>query len=135
MVVCIDCSKSTSETDYKPTRLDAVKSIMKAFISEYYDQNPISQCCIAISRDRKAEKISDLSGNIKSHFSALDNLNRCDGLPSLQHMLKVASITLRHVPEYGCKELLIIYGSLSTCDPGDIFETLEVSSFCSVSNI
>ena len=32
---------------------------------------------------------------------------------------------LRYSPEYGHKEALILYSSLSTCDPGDIFETID----------
>lgn len=34
---------------------------------------------------------------------------------------------LRHVPDYGCREVIILYTSLSTCDSGDIFATMEVN--------
>jgi transcription initiation factor TFIIH subunit 2 len=37
----------------------------------------------------------------------------------------VALYILRYVPEYGHKELLILYSSLSTCDPGDVFEAIR----------
>jgi transcription initiation factor TFIIH subunit 2 len=37
----------------------------------------------------------------------------------------MAMAVLRHIPDYGHKELLILYTSLSTCDPGDIFATIE----------
>jgi len=28
-------------------------------------------------------------------------------------------------PSYGHRELLVVYSSLSTCDPGDIFATVQ----------
>ncbi|CAM9358466.1 unnamed protein product, partial [Heterosigma akashiwo] len=37
----------------------------------------------------------------------------------------MATTSLKAVPEYGSRELIIIYGSLSTCDPGDIHDTIE----------
>ena len=42
-----------------------------------------------------------------------------------QNTLKVAMYILRYVPEYGHKELLVVYNSLSTCDPGNVFETIK----------
>lgn len=33
----------------------------------------------------------------------------------------------RHMPSHASREVLIIYGSLTTCDPGDILETVKVS--------
>jgi transcription initiation factor TFIIH subunit 2 len=77
-------------------------------------------------QDRKAEKLTEMSGNFKVHMKALSNIIEVNGLASLQHTLKLATIVLRHIPEYGCRELLIVYGSLHTCDPGDIFETIDV---------
>ena len=32
----------------------------------------------------------------------------------------------RHVPSHASRELLIVHGSLSSCDPGNIFNTIEV---------
>lgn len=36
----------------------------------------------------------------------------------------MACTSLRAVPEYGNREVVVIYSSLSTCDPGDIHETI-----------
>lgn len=30
-----------------------------------------------------------------------------------------------HVPAHGSREILIIMGSLTTCDPGDIYDTID----------
>lgn len=30
-----------------------------------------------------------------------------------------------HLPTHSSREIVIIFGSLTTCDPGDIYETLD----------
>lgn len=71
------------------------------FTSEFYDQNPISQLAFAVTRDRIAEKLSDLSGSKKGHLKPLDDLSRCSGVASLQNLLRLALFLLRYAPEYG----------------------------------
>lgn len=105
--MALDCSSSATEKDFKPSRLQISKlgislielplilrinqlidlniyiGIVK-FISDFYDQNPISQLSFAVTRDRVAEKISDLSGSKKSHLKPIQDITRCDGIASLQ---------------------------------------------------
>ena len=38
----------------------------------------------------------------------------------------------RHVPSHASRELLVIHGSLSSCDPGNIFNTIEVQRITSL---
>jgi transcription initiation factor TFIIH subunit 2 len=64
LIVAIDCSLEASEKDMKPNRLEVIKSSLKKFIREYFDQNPISQLSIVITRDRVAEVVTELTGNI-----------------------------------------------------------------------
>ena len=128
LVVLLDCSSASLEKDYRPSRFDVMKSATEKFISEFYDQNPISQLGIAVTRDRVAEKISELSGNAKAHINALRQIIRADGLPSLQNSLNVAKSMLKYVPDYGHRELLLVYSSLGSCDPGDIFKTIDVTN-------
>jgi transcription initiation factor TFIIH subunit 2 len=47
------------------------------------------------------------------------------GEPSLQNGLELALQTLKGVPAHASRECLIILGSLTTCDPSDISETVE----------
>jgi transcription initiation factor TFIIH subunit 2 len=47
------------------------------------------------------------------------------GLASLQNTILLAMATLKYTPSYGYRELLILFNSLSTCDPSDIFATIE----------
>lgn len=47
------------------------------------------------------------------------------GEPSLQNGLETALKSLKNLPPHASREVLIIMGSLTTCDPGDIFTTIE----------
>jgi transcription initiation factor TFIIH subunit 2 len=146
MVLAIDSSKSAAENDYKPCRLEVSNACTKNFIAEYFDQNPISQIGLILTRDRSAQRLSEMSGNPKNHIHQvpinpfymcyyvhltpisihqLQSVRNMDGLPSLQNTLLLAMSMLRHIPNYGHRELLIVFSSLSTCDPGDIFKTIR----------
>lgn len=64
IILFLDCSLSSTSTDYRPTCFSILKNISEKFIIDYFDQNPISQLSIGITINRTAEKITDLSGNI-----------------------------------------------------------------------
>lgn len=125
IVVVLDCSEAAGEKDYRPNRLEACKSILERFVRDYFDQNPISQLAFGITANEIVEKKSELSGNSKNHITKISELVTVRGLASLKNSLLFAMTTLKHIPNYGHRELLIVYNSLSTCDHGDILETLE----------
>ena len=37
-----------------------------------------------------------------------------------------SAIKFRHMPSHASREILILFGSLTSCDPGDIHETIQV---------
>lgn len=125
VLVLLDCSLSALEKDIRPSRFEASKNAIERFIGDFYDQNPISQLSLALTRDRTSEKVTELSGNPKNHINTLKQIIKADGLASLQNSLLLAMAILRHIPDYGHRELIIVYNSISTCDPGDIFNTIE----------
>lgn len=51
----------------------------------------------------------------------------CSGEPSIQNALELALRSLRMLPSHASREILILMGSLTTCDPGDISVTIQVS--------
>jgi transcription initiation factor TFIIH subunit 2 len=51
---------------------------------------------------------------------------KVQGKPSLQNSLEVIRGYLSLVPTYGSREVLILWNSLTTVDPNDIFQTIEV---------
>jgi len=106
------------------------RQVVLDFIEGYFDQNPISQLALIQLRNGTAEKITELSGNSRHHKSKLDEhmTNQKElgqGMPSLRAGLELASAQLEMQASYGVREVLILYGSLSTSDRGDIFKTAE----------
>lgn len=85
---------------------------------------------IIIMHNKRAEKISELAGNSRKHIKCVTNLNQTSlvGEPSLQNGLEMASSSLKLLPSHASREILVIMGSLTTCDPGDINVTIEVGS-------
>lgn len=77
--------------------------------------------------NKRAEKVSDLAGNYRKHQKALNSLNRTSlvGEPSLQNGLELCLKSLKVLPTHASREILVIMGSLTSCDPRDIFVTIE----------
>ncbi|XP_023243167.1 general transcription factor IIH subunit 2-like [Centruroides sculpturatus] len=127
LYIVIDMSENMSEQDLKPTRQLCTLKILEGFVEEYFDQNPISQLGFIITKNKRADKISELSGNPKQHINVLKNASEmvCAGEPSIQNALELSSKTLRNMPGHTSREVLIIMGSLTTCDPGNIYTTIE----------
>jgi transcription initiation factor TFIIH subunit 2 len=114
------------EKDLRPTRYLLTIRYASEFVTEYFEQNPISQLGIIGMRDGIAVRISDMSGNPTEHIERLKTLREQEpqGNPSLQNALEMSRAALFHAPSHGTREILIIYGALLSSDPGDIHETI-----------
>ncbi|XP_056647580.1 general transcription factor IIH subunit 2 [Diorhabda sublineata] len=128
LFILLDCSESMSSQDLKPTRLICTLKLVEMFLEEFFDQNPISQVGIILMQNKRAEKISELAGNCRKHIKVINSLNRTSlqGEPSLQNGLDMAMSSLKLLPAHASREILVIMGSLTTCDPGDITKTIDV---------
>lgn len=115
-----------TEKDLRPTRYLLTLRYASLFVTEFFEQNPISQLGIIGMRDGLAVRISDLSGNPIEHLAALSSLRVQDpqGNPSLQNALEMSRAGLFHAPTHGTREILVIYGALLSSDPGDIHTTI-----------
>eukprot|EP00842_Homolaphlyctis_polyrhiza_P000725 jgi/Hompol1/1653/HPOL_000827-RA len=47
------------------------------------------------------------------------------GEPSLQNAVELARRSLAHVPMHVSREIIVVFGSLTSCDPGDILSTID----------
>ena len=74
-----------------------VFQLLEHYIEEYFDQNPISQLGILQTGNKRAETVTELSGNPRRHLAKLQALKErtCQGEPSLQNALELATHTLR----------------------------------------
>lgn len=136
--IIIDFSEAMLQNDLKPNRHTCTLRVVELFLSEFAGLNPISQLGIIITRNKRFEVVSPLSSDMKIHLEKIEKLKHdsCIGEPSLQNSLEAAMKTLKHMPAHTSKEVLIIMGSLTSCDPGDIHATIQsLSSYnirCSV---
>lgn len=125
LYIVVDLSRAAAEMDFKPSRMVVVAKQIEAFIREFFDQNPLSQIGLVTIKDGVAQCLTDLGGSPESHVKALMGKLECSGDSSLQNALDLVHDYLCQIPSYGHREVLFLYSALSTCDPGDIMETIQ----------
>jgi transcription initiation factor TFIIH subunit 2 len=101
--------------------------MIENFALDFFDHNPISQLGIIATKNGKAEKVMELGCNASQILSVLKSQAAipCKGEPSLQNACEMALRTLKNTPMHVSKEILVILGSITTCDPGDIHDTIK----------
>lgn len=127
LCLILDCTENMSTPDLKPTRFLCCLKVLEVFIEEFFDQNPISQLGLFAMKNKRTEKVTEMAGSFRKHIKALRALSSLTptGEPSLQNSLELAHSKLKIVPGHASREILIIMGSLTTCDPSDIKLTIE----------
>lgn len=70
---------------------------MEKFAYSYFDQNPISQLGLIVTRGKSAEKICDLVGNPKKFIDKTQLIRDkgCLTEPSIQNSLELAMSSLK----------------------------------------
>ncbi|NWS45018.1 TF2H2 factor, partial [Probosciger aterrimus] len=131
LYMVIDGSRTMEDQDLKPNRLTCTLKLLEYFVEEYFDQNPISQLGLIVTKSKRAEKMTELSGNTKKHLTALKKAvdMNCSGEPSLYNSLNLAMQTLKHMPAHTSREVLVVFSSLTTCDPANIYDLIKYSFF------
>eukprot|EP01094_Clydonella_sp_ATCC50884_P030289 TRINITY_DN9836_c0_g1_i1.p2 TRINITY_DN9836_c0_g1~~TRINITY_DN9836_c0_g1_i1.p2 ORF type:complete len:394 (-),score=118.16 TRINITY_DN9836_c0_g1_i1:16-1197(-) len=125
LVLVLDLSSNALLKEGRHTRQEIAARSAHTFVSDYHDQNPISHLALVFTRDAVAQRLTDLSGTSHKHIAALKNDKVVAGEPSLQNSLLTARKILAGAPWFGVKEVLVLYSSLNTRDPGDVFATIE----------
>ncbi|NXN72875.1 TF2H2 factor, partial [Himantopus himantopus] len=131
LYVVVDGSRTMEDQDLKPNRLTCTLKLLEYFVEEYFDQNPISQIGLIVTKSKRAEKMTELSGNSKKHITALKKAvdMNCSGEPSLYNSLNLAMQTLKHMPGHTSREVLVVFSSLTTCDPANIYDLIKYAFF------
>ena len=65
LILVLDMSEAMLEKDLRPTRYELTLNYACEFVTEYFEQNPISQLGVIGMRDGLAVRISDLSGTFR----------------------------------------------------------------------
>ncbi|KAF9793443.1 Ssl1-like-domain-containing protein [Thelephora terrestris] len=127
LIIILDLSNSMTDRDMRPTRFDLTLEYTREFVNEWFDQNPLGQIGMVGMRAGVGERVGEMSGNPPDVLRAISERHKLEptGDPSLQNAIEMAKSTMSHLPTHSSREILIIFGSLTTCDPGNIHETLE----------
>ncbi|KAF9464986.1 Ssl1-like-domain-containing protein [Collybia nuda] len=127
LVLLLDLSASMMDRDMRPTRFDLTLQYAREFITEWFDQNPLGQIGVVGMRAGLGERIGDMTGNPQDVLRAIADRHKLEpvGEPSLQNAIEMARSSMNHLPTHSSREILIIFGSLTTCDPGNIHDTLD----------
>ncbi len=127
MQIIVDLSESVVSNDLKPTRLHVLKTELERFVTNYFDQNPLSEIGLITTKNQTAEiKVSfEQAKSLRGNFFKNQLGTTGDGRPSLQNALELAIEEHKRVPPYGTREILIIQNALCTNDPGDIYQTIQ----------
>ncbi|KAI9757677.1 MAG: hypothetical protein M1815_000324 [Lichina confinis] len=127
LMLVLDLSLCMVEKDLQPTRYLLTIRYAQEFVTEFFEQNPISQLGVIGMRDGLAVRISDMTGNPTDHIIAIQALRPQEpkGLPSLQNVLEMARGVLFHTPSHSTREVVMVLGGLSSSDPGDIHQTIN----------
>eukprot|EP00922_Rhytidocystis_sp_ex-Travisia-forbesii_P042512 GHVS01063463.1.p1 GENE.GHVS01063463.1~~GHVS01063463.1.p1 ORF type:complete len:345 (+),score=44.38 GHVS01063463.1:240-1274(+) len=134
LVILLDMSSSMRELDFRPDRLNCALDLVEDFIREFFQQNPIGQMASLAMIDSDALLVQPLSASPEEQINKLREAKRkaLSGAPSLMNGLERALAILTSVPLYGSREVLIIFGSLRTCDAGNIEEVIPALTAASV---
>mmetsp|Transcript_12256 Transcript_12256/g.21865 ORF Transcript_12256/g.21865 Transcript_12256/m.21865 type:complete len:422 (+) Transcript_12256:164-1429(+) len=119
----VDMSQAMSESDLRPSRRAVAVEYLHEFIKAFFDENPLSNLAVFTCRDGVCQHSSDMNGSESGHQAAVDVMAE-SGEFSLENGLRQAKSKLNSVPQHGSKEIIVLMASLSTCDKGDIFETI-----------
>jgi transcription initiation factor TFIIH subunit 2 len=124
------------ERDMRPNRYHAMINYTQEYVREFFEQNPISQMSVLVMHDGLCHRLTELSGNPAEHVAAIKHIKKPEnpetevakepkGSPSLQNALELARAMLYHTPSHGTREVIIVFGSLISLDPGDIHQTIK----------
>ncbi|OCH86130.1 TFIIH basal transcription factor complex subunit SSL1 [Obba rivulosa] len=127
LILVLDLSSAMMDRDMRPTRFDLMLQYAREFIVEWFDQNPLGQIGIVGMRSGLGERIGEMTGNPQEVLKAISERHKLEpnGEPSLQNAIEMARSTMSHLPTHSSREITVIFGSLTTCDPGNIHDTLE----------
>ncbi len=123
----VDLSKAASLTDMRPVRSAIMFHVVQQFIRAFFDANPLSQLGIIVLRNGVAERLTELSSSPEVHIQKLKSSLDTGGAASLQNGLDLAVESLRRIPPYGHREVLVLLAALSSCDPGNILDSIKAA--------
>lgn len=129
VVLVIDLTEAgLAPLDFGLPRIRLIIEELSKFISNFLDQNPLSQLSIVTTFNYQSQIQIPFSSDVNSLLTVLKHLSdiKTTGEPSIYNSIHVATNLLKTIPAYSTKEILIIYSSLNTCDPKPFDELMKM---------
>ncbi|VWU52130.1 general transcription factor IIH subunit 2 [Hepatocystis sp. ex Piliocolobus tephrosceles] len=128
LIILFDMSNSMLDRDFKPDRINVFIECVESFLRNFYFKNPVGHVAVVALKNSTAKLIQPFTSNLED---VLESITKERGLglqgsPSLQEGLEIANNLLSDIPLYGTKEIIILYGSIRTCDKKNILNTLNI---------
>ncbi|KAI6230778.1 General transcription factor IIH subunit [Aphelenchoides fujianensis] len=126
--VIVDYSIAMLDQSLFPNLVNVSIGCVKHFVQNFFQLNPIAQIGLIVCNDRKPNRLVSFTSDSRVLVDALEGLDlaACTGDFSLQSSLNMALQDLQNQPNYASREIIVVMGSLSTIDPGNIYSTFEV---------
>lgn len=118
MFIIVDFSASMRQTDYKPVRSDYLFNELSLFIETFFDKNPLSYVSLVSMRDGGVHFITRMNGQPNFQIKKLKEYIQANPPSGTCSLVKAIDLVLRtgDLPLYASKEILVIWGSLSSVD-------------------
>ena len=123
LYLVIDYSDAMRYQDYKPNRVDfIIAELTNNFIPKFFQENPLSYISIVIMRDGEAHFLTRMNGQPKFQIKKLKEFaiaNNPSGSCSIVKAIDLIIKSSVDSPMYASREVLVIWGSLSSADAVD----------------
>jgi transcription initiation factor TFIIH subunit 2 len=118
MFIVIDFSASMRQTDYKPVRSDYIFNEVSSFIEKFFDKNPLSYISLISMREGGVHFITRMNGQPNFQIKKLKEYIQANPPSGTCSVVKAIDLVLRtgDLPLYASKEILVLWGSLSSVD-------------------
>eukprot|EP01059_Diplonema_ambulator_P002410 TRINITY_DN1205_c0_g2_i1.p1 TRINITY_DN1205_c0_g2~~TRINITY_DN1205_c0_g2_i1.p1 ORF type:complete len:329 (+),score=30.22 TRINITY_DN1205_c0_g2_i1:101-1087(+) len=126
-VMILDMSEGVNKRDLLPDRISNVTDNVMQFTEDYFRKCPLGRLAVVATREGGAETICGLEvSGVEVQKAIVSKVKgTCgSGVGSLLNALEVSMRILENQPKAAAKEVLVIWSSCSTADPGDIHETI-----------
>ncbi|XP_053992726.1 general transcription factor IIH subunit 2-like isoform X2 [Hylaeus volcanicus] len=123
VVILLDASESMQETDYKPNRIFAVLSAIEEILPIFFRSNPLCRVGFIILLHSQGVPICSLNNSLEELLQFLKLLRERDiagGTVSLLNGFKKCAAMLSSTPPYATREVVVMFGSINSCDSGNI---------------
>ncbi|TFK97286.1 Ssl1-like-domain-containing protein [Pterulicium gracile] len=127
LVLLLDLSAAMADRDMRPNRWGLTLEHARVFVAEWYDQNPLGQMAVVGMRAGLGERICSMTSSVQDVLKSISEKHKLEpsGEPSLQNAIEMARSAMSHLPSHASREILILFGSLTTVDPGNIHDTID----------